>query len=152
MKRVLLVEDDDGKRDALVDQISSTIPNAQILECNSLISAIRELKKNDFDIIILDVTLPYRDISPARPPGDMHKLGGEEVLRHMERYQTLTPVIVVSQFDTFGDDLNAKKFSQLITDFSNNFPNQFKAGVYYHASMSDWNDELDRAIRQNLEF
>lgn len=151
MKKVLLIEDDDGKREALINQIQISIRGADIVEANSLISAVKAIKTRDFDVVVLDITLPYRDISPSRPPGDMHKVGGEEVLRQMERFRRFAPVIVVSQFDTFGDEPDVKTFEQMNADLAKSFPALYHVGVYYHASLSDWNEELDRALKSLLE-
>lgn len=151
MTRILLVEDDDGKREALVNQIEISAPEASITKANSLISALKEIKSSAFDVIVLDITLPYRDISPTRPPGDMHKLGGQEVMRQMKRFGLSAPVIVVSQFDTFGDEPDVRTFEQLIAELAHTFPKLFRTGIYYHASLSDWNEHLDRALKSILE-
>ena len=150
MTKILLVEDDDGKREALLNQIEISAPEASVTEANSLISALKEIKLSAFDVIVLDITLPYRDISPTQPPGDMHKLGGQEVMQQMKRFGLSAPVIVVSQFDTFGDEPDVKTFEQLIAELAHNFPELFRTGIYYHASLSDWNEHLDLALHSIL--
>lgn len=149
MTKVLIVEDDPHKRQQLERFFSNWLPAPDVKVAISLIGGLRALRSHNPDIVILDMTLPNHDPEDDGHIGSMLAFGGEEFLRQARRLRSAAKVIVVTQFETFGDEENAKERHELETDLKRSFPDIFKGMVYYHASLSGWADEL-QALLHNI--
>ena len=55
-KKILMIDDDEDLRDALVEQLS-IIEEFEVLEAGTAQGAIELTKENDFDLLILDIGL-----------------------------------------------------------------------------------------------
>ena len=151
MVNILIVEDDVHKRDQLVAFLSKGEDSPSIEQAGSLIGGIRALRATKPDYVILDMTLPNYEPESDGHVGSVLAFGGVEFLRQVRRYKIETKVIVVTQFETFGDDDNAKDRKELDTELREQFSNVYKGMVYYHASLSDWSDELQNLLEQSFK-
>lgn len=77
---VLIVEDDDGIRQGIVD--AATFEGYQPLEAADGETALRQLLSVECDLVLLDLALPGRD--------------GLDILREIRRAQPTMPVIVIT--------------------------------------------------------
>lgn len=139
---ILIVEDDENKRVQLSQFLQMTIPDEQVKLQRSLQSGVRTIRKEQFDFIILDMTLPQYDISPDEPSDDTHIFGGQEFLAQMERFNVKTPVVVFTQFELFGkapDELNLESLDVML---KKDFPAIYQGLVYYHSSINSWKQQL----------
>jgi CheY-like chemotaxis protein len=150
MIKLLLVEDDVHKRDQLQSFSRDRFPAVSVRHSSSLIGGLRSLREWEPDIVLLDMTLPNYDPSDDAIEGSMQAFGGEEFLRQVRRFALSPSVIVVTQFETFGDSNEEKDREQLDSELKAAFPGIYRGMVYYHASLSSWSDELDRIIREAL--
>jgi DNA-binding NarL/FixJ family response regulator len=74
---VLIADDHPLFRDALAQIVTSTLPNAVVVECGSIEDAQAALARQDFELILLDVNMPgmngmagllsLRNTAPATP-------------------------------------------------------------------------------------
>lgn len=151
MVDILIVEDDVHKRDQLVAFLSKGEDSPSIEQAGSLIGGIRALRATKPDYVILDMTLPNYEPESDGHVGSVLAFGGVEFLRQVRRYRIETKVIVVTQFETFGDDDNAKDRKELDAELREQFSNVYKGMVYYHASLSDWSDELQNLLEQSFK-
>ena len=151
MVNILIVEDDVHKRDQLVAFLSKGEDSPSIEQAGSLIGGIRALRATKPDYVILDMTLPNYEPESDGHVGSVLAFGGVEFLRQVRRYKIETKVIVVTQFETFGDDDNAKDRKELDAELREQFSNVYKGMVYYHASLSDWSDELQNLLEQSFK-
>jgi CheY-like chemotaxis protein len=149
--KVLIVEDDVHKRQQLEAYFAERLPSARVQLAVSLIGGLRALRTFTPDVVILDMTLPNHDPEDDGHIGTMLAFGGEEFLRQARRFGSSAAFVVVTQFETFGDEENGKERHELETDLTRDFPNHFKGMVYYHASLSGWADELDQLLRKSVE-
>lgn len=143
---ILIVEDDDNKRAHIKSYVSEFAPGSDIREAKSLISALRAAREIAPDVVLLDMALPNYDEGGASGNSDILHFGGQEFLRQIKRAKLGCKVIVVSQFEAFGDPPNRKTFSQLMEELEQQFGEMFAGGIYYHASMSDWIDKLSELL------
>lgn len=150
MAKILIVEDDVHKREQLTSFIDAIEGSHIVEQAGSLIGGIRALRSGKPDIVILDMTLPNYEPENDGHIGSVLAFGGVEFLRQARRFNILTRVIVVTQFETFGDDENAKDRRELDHELGQQFPDIYEGMVYYHASLSDWWDELGTLLNKNL--
>lgn len=149
--RVLIVEDDENKRMQLSEFLGGALTGVDLHIARSLHGGIRKVRQERPDLIILDMTLPNYDPGPDESGGQTHPLGGREFLGQLERFDIRVPVIVVTQFETFGKGPQAMNIRDLDRDLRGEFPEIYKGTVYYHAAIQGWKQELDNILR-GLEF
>ena len=148
---ILIVEDDDNKRSQLDQLVHECFPTCDVHKARSLQSGLRWIKERSADLIVLDMTLPTFDIGPAEPGGRTHAFGGREFLREMRRFKITTPVIVVTQFETFGSGSEMTTLEALDTELRSGYPTVYRGAVYYHAAVESWKEHLRVLMAQNLK-
>ena len=152
MIKLLIVEDDLNKKEQLHQLIADRFPAFEVADAESLIGGVRTLRRWEPDLVVLDMTLPNYDSSgDAGAASGMEAFGGEEFLRQVDRFSLSPGVVVVTQFETFGDLGESKDRDELDAHLTMSFPRTYKGMVYYHASLNAWADELERRIRSALE-
>jgi CheY-like chemotaxis protein len=144
--KILVVEDDENKRNQIVDFINEVILPVEIITANSYQSGLKVIRSQVFDLIILDMTMPTFDISSDENGGRPQAYAGRDILRQMERHDIIMPVIIVTQFDKFGsghDELSLEELhDQLVEE---NLPS-YKGVIFYNASITDWKKGLQNLI------
>jgi CheY-like chemotaxis protein len=144
---VLIVEDDENKGQQLSRFLRATYPDVELELVKSLQSAVRFVKRVQPSLLIVDMTLPNYDPSSDEPGGgDTHSFGGRELLRQMDRFNINVPVIVFTQFETFGRQSNQMGLPELDKQLKDEHPAVYRGAVYYHASIQSWEMHLKRLI------
>jgi len=147
MKNVLIVEDDENKRLQLVQFITELLPQSDIQIAKSFHSGLQLIIDENHDLILLDMTMPTYDIGQYEDGGRPQHYAGREILRQMARRQILTPVLVITQFDVFGEGADAMTRDQLDKQLRINYPQTYIGTVYYNAAMGGWKHALQQKIR-----
>lgn len=140
--RMLIVEDDDNKRNQLMQLVATSKRNFAVTTARSLKGGLLALKRDEPDVILLDMTLPTFDIGVGESGGDTHPFGGREFLQEMRRFRLQTPVIVITQFETFDLGREMKTLGALDGELRRDYPDMYRGVVYYHAAIQSWKDEL----------
>ena len=140
--RILLVEDDDNKRVQISQFVQDVVPNVELVISRSLQSGIRQIRSQKMDLVLLDMTLPTYDVGPAESGGSTHAFGGREFLKELRRFKLSVPVIVVTQFETFGSGPEATTLKALDNDLKKDFPGIYSGSVYYHAAIESSKERL----------
>ncbi len=145
MSKLLLVEDEIHKRDEInscIKEVFDLLPDM----ADSVSSAVLKVKSQNYDLIILDMTLPTYDASPDEPADDTHIFGGREFLSQMERFDIVTPVIVFTQFELFGKPPNEMRIEDLDRELKEEFTDSYNGTIYYHASLDSWKYQLKELL------
>ncbi len=148
--RVLLVEDDENKGVQLRKFVVDELPTAQLELARSLQSGVRSIRQQAADIVLLDMTLPHYDAGPDEPGGDTHSFGGREFLKQLDRFGIIVPVIVVTQFETFGRAPQALDFAELDAQLRASYAPVYRGAIYYHASIHGWREKLRVLLHEAL--
>jgi CheY-like chemotaxis protein len=148
---ILIVEDDENKGDQLQRFLREIYPERGMHLVKSLQSAVRYVRSQKPSLILLDMTLPNYDASPDEPGGGTtHSFGGREFLRQMDRFDIQIPVIVFTQFETFGKSSQQTDLRELDSQLRLEHKDVYRGAVYYHASIGSWKDQLKQMICQIL--
>lgn len=145
---ILVVEDQEDKSDDIVLHLRDIVEER--LSCTvrgSLRSGLKELVDfMDYDLIILDMSMPNFDPSVDDPVGGTpESFAGREFLFQMNVRKIFIPVVVVTQYSIFSrgaitlDDINSelnKKYGEF-----------YLGAVYYSSSSNQWKSELKNIIR-----
>lgn len=146
--RVLVVEDDENKRVQIKQFLRDTFPAADLELRRSVQSGLTRILAGSLDLVLLDMTLPNYDTGPDEPGDTPQIFGGREILQQMDRFDLSVPVIVVTQFETFGKP--PKELPRLDAELQSEYPSFYCGSVYYHASLHEWKGQLKALIDSAL--
>ena len=144
--RVLIVEDDENKGVQFSQFLRDRFDPIEITIERSLQSGLRRIRREHPDLVLLDMTLPNYEPGPDETGGTTHIFGGREFLRQMDRFDIDVPVIVVTQFETFGKPPNMMGLRELDDQLRTDHATVYRGAVYYHASLHAWKDELSTLV------
>lgn len=144
--RLLLVEDDENKRTQIINFMNESLPGAEIVTAASYQSGVRELLRGPYEFILLDMTMRTYDITPEEEGGRPQAYAGRSILRQMDRRDIRIPVILVTQFDRFGEASDLLTLEQLDLQLGSEFPGIYRGAVYYNPAVAGWEEALSRKI------
>ena len=134
---VLVIDDSRGKRENLVKAIQSLLPRANVDEADCFSSAMKKLSTSDFEVTLLDMTLPSFN-GRVGEAGRLRLLGGSEILDEMEFAGISSKVIVVSQFGEFEDQGKIETLFDLVEKLKVRHPKLCIGGIHYEAHKNKW--------------
>lgn len=144
--QVLLIEDDDHKRQRIKTFLEATYTNMKIVEVMSYNSACRAISESSWDLLLVDMSIPTFDKSSSETGGRPRSLGGKEIIRRITRKKIAVPFIIVTQFSTFSDDgrsISAAQIDQEIKDLKNE---NYLGMTLFNTTKSDWKAQLETKI------
>ena len=145
--KILIIEDDREKKTKIIEYLKSLYADDLIVyEKESLRSALKEIiKSTEYDLMILDMSLPNFDISEDEPGGGTpESFAGKELLAQMKLRRINIPVIVVTQFSTF--DHGRVTLDDLKHLFEDEYSDFYLGSVYYNDAVDSWKYELVNMI------
>lgn len=145
MSKILLVEDDEDKREQIIDFVSKKFI-CPLKEVRSYQSAIKAIRSDFFDLILLDMTMPTFDITSDESGGRAQAFGGELLLSEMNRKSIDSKVIVITQFDLFGEGDEEISLSGLNSRLEKQFGNIYLGAIQYSISYNSWQENLEKKI------
>lgn len=141
--KVLIIEDFKPKLEHIIEYIKSIKPKSEIVEKYSFQSGLKSILENEYDLVLLDMSLPTYDIEATEKGGVKRPFAGREILKQMTRKSLSIPVIVITQFDYFGKESNRLSLDELTTQLKQF--NNFYGTIFYNAKF-DWKNELNKLI------
>lgn len=147
MTRILLVEDDPNKARQLRGFLQDQFETVSVDERRSFQSGLKEVLLNPPDILLLDMTMPNYDVSGKETGGMERRYAGKEMLRRLQRKRVSTIVIIVTQFERFGEGDDLVTLEELREELASGYPSLFRGAVFYQAANADWKSNLrDRIL------
>lgn len=144
---VLLVEDEDPKRESLLGFLTREFPGLEVTYAKSVRAAIAEVRVKQPSLLLLDMSLPTFDIAPGEPGGRPQGFGGTEVIRFLDSEDVQVPTIVVTAYEAFprknGERIG---YESLREELSRDFGGFFRGLVYFDSIQGQWSDELKKLI------
>jgi CheY-like chemotaxis protein len=141
-RQVLLVEDNEAKRNSVEALLHREFPFVKVRHAFSVKSAIEELGVSMPDMIIADMSLPTYDIEGAERGGTPRSFGGIEVFEFLARYEMTVPVLVVTSYPAITDGLQSMDLTQLTLRLKEEFPACFTGTVYFDSTYSTWERDI----------
>jgi CheY-like chemotaxis protein len=141
--KCLIIEDDPIKMNHIENLIKSTFPEVQLSRSISYMSGINTILENDFDLILLDMSLPlYDDIYQGSKPKNF---GGRDILKEMKRHRKSSLVKVITQYNEFDDgSISMKELDSQLTKI---YPSIYKGYIHYETKRNIWQSELINYIK-----
>ena len=97
--------------------------------------AIEEFIPN---LVLLDMVIPNYDQSETEMGFDVRLFGGVDVLREVKREHSDCDVIIVTQFEDFGEGEQKTTLEELKVNLAEEYSEHYVGAVYYHPTRSDW--------------
>lgn len=144
--KVLLVEDDVPKREAIYSLITGRYPAIPIDIATSVSSASRKIESGDYDLVVLDMSLPNFDFDKDPTGGRPVNYGGEDVIDYIDSLGKHTKVIFISQYAKFKEEFEEKGLNELANELKDNYPDYYLGMIYYHTAIDTWRKELTNII------
>lgn len=145
--KVLLVEDQKLKIDAVSDLFRNSYPSAVLVKRYSYNSGLNEGLDNEFDLAIFDMSLPTFDRTELETGGRPRVLGGQELAKRFQAYGRLCPFLVFTQFGSFQVNGGQLKLSDLDNELRSEFGDKYLGAVLYRPE-ENWEKSLSLLINK----
>jgi CheY-like chemotaxis protein len=150
--KVLLVEDEDPKLDAIARYLRDELPTADVCVARSVKSALGRIQEGGVDLVVLDMSLPTFDISRDESGGRPQGFGGREVIRFLDAEEIALPVVVVSAYESFSSKGGRNvQLQTLASELANDYPDLIRGVVYFNSSSGSWIEELNGFVKSIIE-
>ncbi|MDK2773332.1 MAG: response regulator [Flavobacterium sp.] len=147
MKKILIVEDNQKKLEKLKTFLYEEYVDIEITERMSYNSATREivLNYNNYDLILLDMSMQTYDVSDDESGGEPEPLAGKNILKQIYLRNIPIKVIVVTMYENFVDGTKIKELNEeLIQEFNENY-----CGYIFFSHINlEWSIKLKELINK----
>jgi len=145
--RILIIEDDDLKADALEAHFRSEFLDATVECAKCMRDGILALERVAPDLVILDMNLPTYDGRSGEPRASVDARGGREVLRQLSRRTAALKVVVVTQYNLFGTEGSSITRAEMSTQLASRYPKHYLGTVHFRWSDEQWKEQLAHLLR-----
>lgn len=142
ISKLLIVDDDNYKTVNIEKLIASYNNSIEVSIERALNPGLLRIRKDRFDLIILDMSLPLFDKAES---SNFNPFGGIKFLREMRRKQIDTPTIIVTQYEIFGEGESQKTSDMIDKQCKEDFNNYFGL-VIYSSIDNKWKERLLKMI------
>ena len=150
MKRIVLIEDDKKKIEDINGFIQASF-DVELTIKESYQSGLRALIFDNYDLLLLDMSIPTWDRKPNESGGDFEKFGGYKILKEIIRKNRPINTVLVTMFDDFGESDRSMTLSELDEALDEEFKEIYLGSVYYSSRENKWKDELKEIIEKQLQ-
>ena len=144
--KVLIIDDSEYKIISIEKLLQELLHRPQIAVARSFQTGIKKLGLFAPDLVLLDMTLPTSETKDGHLDGRTRIYGGREILAEMELNEQKASVIVVTQFDRFGEPPLSVDRVTLFKQLEEEFPDTVIGGVYYSNVDSYWKSQIAKLI------
>lgn len=143
---VLVIEDDDIKFELLVGFFADFMLGALIDRAASYQSGVTKLVQQDFDFVLLDMSLPVSDLSLSPVGMEWLTFGGQYILRECARRKVSAKIVIVSQYKTFVRNNEEVSFEQLKDEILQQHEERVIGCVFLDRTADNWKQEIFNLI------
>jgi len=145
--KVLIVDDDLNKVRQLTSFVRKEFPDAAIEERRSYQSGLKAAILSTPDIVVLDMTMPTFDVGGKEKGGRERRYAGLHILRQLRRKGVHTHVVIVTQFERFGEGDELITLDELREQLVKECDENYVSTIFYQAADSNWTDKLREVLR-----
>lgn len=139
--RILIIEDDKTKKEKLSNLLEKH--DYEIRE--SFQSGLDALRNSQYDLLILDMTIPLWEKENNDINQNYEQFGGERILREMKRKKINVPVVLFTMFDKFLQGNETLTFEQINENYRRLY-DFYIDGVYYDSRNDSWKSKISLLI------
>ncbi len=142
--RILIIEDNHNKLKQIKLFVGQTYPEISIHDAVSYTAGLRRIYEEQWDLLLLDMSLPIYDIGQQETGGDKKSIAGKEIMKRMIHRKIFVPTIIITQFDTFGE--NEVSISTLNKEFDKKLNQVWRGTINYEDSTNMWKVQLKKLL------
>lgn len=146
--KILIVEDDLFKSNALKDFIERHFVNSIIDVAKSYQTGCDAAFGENYNLLILDMTIPNFDVEDNENGGFTLKNGGELIMRELLDEDKKFDAVIISQYETFGGETIEQIDNRLKELCSSNY----HGWITYSTSNNDWQEKLLNTIKDVINI
>lgn len=139
--KILIIEDDINKLNAL-SAFLARYDHISYKYMSSYHSGMRALTTEEFDLLLLDMSMPAYDVTSQETGGRPLALAGRDILFQLRRRKLQLKAIIVTQYE----DFDGLSLSELGRDLSKEFPDNYVGAVYYNTTQDSWKEKLGKFL------
>lgn len=140
--RILLVEDDEHKMNDIISYIDTLKKGIVVETARSVESGVQSAVDNQYNLILLDMTVPNFDITEKSDGGKSYKNGGEIIVKELLDEEVAFRCAVITQYETFNNE-TIDQISQRIRLLCGD---DYLGYVKYSTNMESWRQGLKELI------
>ena len=141
--KILFVEDDDHKRKSVEDFLRSAICDLSIDVGMSIESGVQLVVDHDYDLILLDMTIPNFDKTDGKNGGISFKNGGEIIVRELIDEGVTFKCAILTQYETFNNETIEEISERIKEKCGENYLGYIK----YNILDEEWKDNLIKLFK-----
>jgi len=145
---ILLVEDNYHKRQKIIDYVISNFADASIKEAHSFSSGSKAATEDDYDLVILDISLPTYDKVGNEAGGRKRMFGGREIARKLTRRRPGSNVVFLTQYDAFSEGGLSLSFDELGRILKTECGDSYLGLIHYDSAKSSWKELLSTVFKK----
>lgn len=146
----LLIEDDPAKAEKIIVFIRDNYAELHLSLTRSYQSGLQAIFNNDYDFVLLDMSLPTYDQDKGHFSGKPKGYGGRDILKEMKRYKKQSNVKVITQYNEFdGGSISIKELDEQLLK---KYPTLYKGYIYYNYKVpSAWQSALNEFLESIIK-
>lgn len=138
-----MVEDEVPKQRHIASFLNDVVRDLDLQVAKSVNSAVESLEAQNFDLMLLDMSLPTFDQDNDETGGRPQGFGGIEVAREMQMAGIHCKIVVITGYEVFpkgdGGQLN---IGQLKADLQGEFAGLVVGVLHYNSALDEWKTNL----------
>lgn len=146
--KILFIEDNKTKAEAVKNFVLENFKICDITIKESFTSGLRELFTNNFDILLVDMSLPTREGQSSNSINNFLHLGGHKIMSEMKRKKLQIPTILITMFSEFGVGKTFMDINELDEILSGEFEDFYKGYIYYSSQEESWKKNLKTGLEK----
>jgi CheY-like chemotaxis protein len=147
--KVLIAEDSEEKREDLEDFFSKEFPSYSIGNSSSFKETVQMVEDDNFDLLILDMTMPTKSANTSKFQAKARTLAGRDVLATLKFYSIENiKCIIFSQFGEFGKKGEVETLDEIYIKLSEQYPDLLLGCVKYDSAAQKWRAKLKILIKE----
>lgn len=144
--RVLIIEDTAAKMEVVEECVKDFYEEWEFTEAMSYSDGIQKIYQKEWDLILMDMSLPTYNISHTESGGTKKPIAGKELMARMLSRKIFIPVIIITQFDIFGDNQSLESLNK---EFEENYTKIWKGTISY--DKPGWQEQLIKQLEKISE-
>lgn len=146
--KILIIEDNDYKRDKVSQCIRDNFPEANIQEARSFTSGWKALNRDIYKLVCLDMSLPSVDKSDNESGGKFRDFGGKELAQKCKRRGLYVKFVVLTQHKNFSFNNTNLSLSTLQSEIEEQFGDMCIGFLFFSANATSWKRELIEILEE----
>lgn len=144
--QILLVEDDPFKQRPIQAAILEVHPKASIHLARSVQQAVKMLRANAYDRVVLDIALPSHESRAGGAQPISQPSGGIEVLLELAYDERTDPVVIVTQYPEIEYNNRFHPLAKARNALMAAIPATIMAVVHFTPQHDGWRDKFKEAL------